>query len=167
MKCPACKKEIDVAVCPECHEPIKIRTGLVIPETNTLVEIPYSIGKLYARFYRLAFLPPNENQPMKLAFGCEERPLQFLKEKKEWFNPVMIDEDNLLKLKTINYSQIAGELALIAYYNEKKWENLILKQMENKYEKEYRSEEAKNEILNLALRFLTLLRQRTTFPITR
>ena len=92
MKCPNCKKDYEIAVCPLCHGEIKERRGLNIPLGDTLQEICYGMGEKYARFYRLAVLRAEGRLPTKLCFGCEEKPLGFLTGAKAWFNPVIITQ---------------------------------------------------------------------------
>jgi len=111
MKCPNCGNMVTVAVCPECSHPLKQRAGLIIPTTDSLTEINYAVGKLYARYYRIAVLRAEGQHPTKLCFGCEERPLGFLTGKQAWFNPVVITPDLREILWKINISQICAGIA--------------------------------------------------------
>lgn len=111
MKCPHCDKEIDHTVCPLCHEEVKRRSGLTIPVDNTLYETVYAIGQKYARYYRIACLKPEGHKPLKLSFGCEEKPLGFLTGARAWFNPVILTPEHLELLWQININQMCASWA--------------------------------------------------------
>jgi len=153
MKCPSCKADVNVAVCPECHEPIKYRAGLQVPSTDTLVEHNYGVGKKYVRYYRIAILRAEEHYPAKLAFGCEERPLGFLTGKASWFNPVTITENNLEVLSNINTSQLASTIAFATFL--KKSDRI--EHMYNGFYLTLNRPSTKKHLWNEAVRFLRII----------
>jgi hypothetical protein len=120
MRCDYCHEEFPFAVCPNCGKEIRQRSGFIVDPTNTLFEIPYSIGKLYARYYRIAFLRPDGLRPLKLCIGCEERFLEFLSGRKSWFNPVTLTPQDLEILYRINIAQLAASFAFEAVLNKSK-----------------------------------------------
>ena len=111
MICPHCKSEFESSVCPKCSKPVRMRSGLNVPWENTLVEIPVDQGEKYARYFRIAVLRPDEKRPMKLAFGEDERPMDYLEGKKSWFNPVKIPPDKLHVLRDIAFNLLAAQVA--------------------------------------------------------
>lgn len=88
-----------------------MRAGLHVPDSDTLVEIPVSQGEKYARYFRIAVLRPDETHPLKLAFGCDEKPFDWAKGKQSWFNPNLISPDKALALREIIFHLIAAEVA--------------------------------------------------------
>lgn len=155
MKCPSCKADVNVAVCPECHEPIKYRAGLQVPATDTLMELNYGVGKKYVRYYRIAILREEEHYPAKLAFGCEERPLGFLTGKASWFNPVTITEASLDVLGYINGSQIASTIAFTTFLKKSDRVELIF----NSFYQAFNRPSTKKHLWNEAVRFLKIIQQ--------
>jgi hypothetical protein len=120
MRCDYCHEEFPSAVCPSCGKEVRQRSGLVVDPANTLFDIPYSMGKLYARYYRIAFLPPAGDLKLKLLIGCEERPLGFLTGRKSWFNPVALTPEDLEVLYRINLAQLSASWAFEAVANKSK-----------------------------------------------
>jgi len=88
-----------------------MRSGLNVPWEDTLVEIPVDQGEKYARYFRVAVLRPDEKRPMKLAFGEDERPMEYVEGKKSWFNPVKIPPDKLHVLRDIVFNLLAAQIA--------------------------------------------------------
>jgi len=117
LLCPYCQHETTL-VCSNCGKELKRRSGFNIPQEYTLEEYPYSIGEKYARYYRIAFMKPDNKHPPKIAFGCEEKPLGFMQTDKAWFNPVLIPPDKLDVLWKINMTQICVTIAFQSYLYE-------------------------------------------------
>jgi len=112
MRCSHCGEEVPYAVCPLCQSPLKARQGLLIPQELTLAELPYAQARLYDRFYRIAVLLPDEKRPLKLCFGCEERPKIEKGDRRPWFNPIIITPSNYSIFATINAYQLSANLAV-------------------------------------------------------
>jgi len=112
MICQNCGKEYVTSVCPSCLKPVKTRSGLIVPQQDTLFEMPYSQGTKYARYFRIALLRADATHPdEKLAFGCEEKPFDYMKGKKSYFNPILITKENLPVLREMIFNLIAAQIA--------------------------------------------------------
>lgn len=153
MKCPHCSEVFTASLCPNCMKPVRVRSGLIIPDSDTLLEIPYAQGQKYARSYRIALLRPEEDKPLKICLGCEEKPLEFMVGKKSWFNPVIISPEKIPLLKDMTFAQMASQIAYESYCKKVKTPSSFLTSNVARYV------EARNsgELERLAIRFIKIM----------